>query len=90
MTPMVHSLTPAVFVGHIALNADQIPGQNGHWTYRTIEPTDDVELTAGMAFAFEPNACTGQHRVNIGGTVVVGDRGPIELNSVPCRMHVVA
>jgi hypothetical protein len=28
-----------------------------------------------MAFAFEPNACIGRHRVNIGGTVLATDSG---------------
>ena len=28
-------------------------------------------LQPGMVFAFEPNACIGNHRVNIGGTVIV-------------------
>ncbi|MFH9964678.1 M24 family metallopeptidase [Streptomyces mirabilis] len=90
MTPLVHSLTPAAFAGHIALNADQIPGQDSRRVFRTVEPISDLELVPGMAFAFEPNACTGQHRVNIGGTVVVGENGPDELNTVPCRMHVVS
>jgi Xaa-Pro aminopeptidase len=90
MTPMLHSLSPAAFVGHIALNASQIPGYGRYPGFRTIEPAHDVQLGPGMVFAFEPNACTGLHRVNIGGTVVVGEQGPIELNTTPCRMHVVS
>ncbi|MER7930109.1 M24 family metallopeptidase [Streptomyces sp. NPDC096057] len=90
MTPLVHSLSPAAFVGHIALNAEQLPGQDSRRVFRTIEPNRNLEIVPGMSFAFEPNACTGQHRVNIGGTVVVGEGGPEELNVVPCRMHVVS
>lgn len=90
MTPLVHSLAPAAFAGHIALNAEQIPGQDARRVFRTVEPIRDLELVPGMAFAFEPNACTGQHRVNIGGTVVVGESGPDELNVIPCHMHTVS
>ena len=90
VTPMVHSLSPAVFVGHIALGAEQIPGQGEHRVFRTIEPRQDLELKPGMAFAFEPNACTCRHRVNIGGTVVVGEPEPVELNTIPRAMHVVS
>ncbi|MFE9324253.1 M24 family metallopeptidase [Nocardia sp. NPDC052278] len=90
MTPLVHSLAPAAFVGHIALNAVQIPGQDANRVFNTIEPTQDLELVPGMTFAFEPNACTGQHRVNIGGTVVVGESEPEEFNTLPCRMSIVS
>ena len=38
---------------------------------------------AGMVFAFEPNACIGNHRVNIGGTVIVTSTGCEELNHIP-------
>ena len=37
----------------------------------------------GMVFAFEPNACIGDHRVNIGGTVIVTATGCEELNYIP-------
>jgi Xaa-Pro aminopeptidase len=40
-------------------------------------------LEPGMVFAFEPNACTGNHRVNIGGTVIVTSTGCEELNHIP-------
>lgn len=90
MTPMVHSLSPATFTGHIALNVEQIPGYERYPGFVTVKPTLDMVLEPGMTFAFEPNACTGQHRVNIGGTVVVGESGPEELNDIPRRMHIVS
>jgi Xaa-Pro aminopeptidase len=40
-------------------------------------------LEPGMVFAFEPNACIGNHRVNIGGTVIVTSTGCEELNHIP-------
>jgi hypothetical protein len=36
-----------------------------------------------VAFAFEPNACIGHHRVNIGGTVIVTATGCEELCHIP-------
>lgn len=87
MTPMIHSLSPGSFVGHIALNAALIPGNGKYGTFRLIPPTGDFDLEPGMVFAFEPNACAGLQRVNIGGTVVVGENGPLELNSLPCHLR---
>jgi hypothetical protein len=40
-----------------------------------------------MLFSFEPNACTGRHRINRGGTVVVGRSGPEELNTIACHLN---
>ena len=40
-------------------------------------------LQPGMVLAFEPNACIGDHRVNIGGTVIVTATGCEELNQIP-------
>jgi Xaa-Pro aminopeptidase len=40
-------------------------------------------LEPGMVFALEPNACIGNHRVNIGGTVIVTATGCEELNHIP-------
>ncbi|WP_256862525.1 hypothetical protein [Microbispora sp. GKU 823] len=33
-----------------------------------------------MTFAFEPNAVIGDRLTNLGGTVVIGEDGPVELN----------
>jgi Xaa-Pro aminopeptidase len=43
-------------------------------------------LQPGMVFAFEPNACLGEHRVNIGGTVIVTPDGCEELNQIPTEV----
>ena len=48
----------------------------------------ETVLEPGMAFALEPNACSGGSRVNIGGTVVVTATGVEELNSLATRMQV--
>jgi len=46
----------------------------------------DLVLREGMSFAFEPNACKGQRRVNVGGSVVVTKDRPGELNKLANRM----
>ena len=47
----------------------------------------DMPLKEGMVFAFEPNACKGKHRVNVGGTVIVSAQGAEELNKLPTFMR---
>ena len=42
-----------------------------------------------MSFAFEPNACLGQRRANVGGSVVVTRGEPEELNKLANFMRVV-
>jgi Xaa-Pro aminopeptidase len=49
-------------------------------------PPRDTVLQPGMVLAFEPNACIGSHRVNIGGTVIVTETGGEELNVIPTRV----
>ena len=39
-----------------------------------------MELEPGMTFALEPNYAYGRHLAYLGGTVIVGDDGAIELN----------
>ena len=91
LTPMIHSLTPISWIGHIQVGAEQMPGLDRYpGALRTIPPTQaELILEPGMVFAFEPNAARGNRRVNIGGTVVVTTGDPLELNTLPNHMHVV-
>jgi hypothetical protein len=43
-------------------------------------------LQKGMTFAFEPNCVFARRTANLGGTVVVGDDAPIELNPFTARL----
>lgn len=88
LSPLVHSVSPAYLLGTLHGGAENFFATQYPWL-RTIPPVTDAVLDVGMLFAFEPNACRGRTRVNIGGTVAVGQSGPEELNSLPCRMHVV-
>lgn len=48
-----------------------------------------MEIQPGMVLEFEPNACKKKHRVNIGGTVIVTENGPEELNTLPKEMRII-
>ncbi|HTQ22815.1 hypothetical protein [Mycobacterium sp.] len=39
-----------------------------------------------MTFAFEPSCGFGRHLVTVGGTVIVGEDGPEELNPYTSRI----
>jgi len=49
----------------------------------------ELEIQPGMVLEFEPNACKKKHRVNIGGTVIVTENGPEELNTLPKEMRII-
>ena len=91
LTPMIHSVAPLGWVGGMGFNLERMPEQLQHWRgcFPLAMGDRDFTLLEGMSFAFEPNACAGQRRVNVGGTVVVGRDGPIELNNLPNRFHIV-
>jgi Xaa-Pro aminopeptidase len=81
-TPLVHSVGPHFLAGRTMVNQDQVDlgvryaGANAARVRKAV-------LEPGMVFAFEPNACIGDHRVNIGGTVIVTATGCEELNHIP-------
>ena len=81
-TPLVHSLGPHFLAGRTTVNQEQ-----AKLDVRFVGPSGirarQAMLEPGMVFAFEPNACLGHHRVNIGGTVVVTATGCEELNHIP-------
>lgn len=84
LTPMVHSLGPISWIGHIHVGIERFT-ELSHYpgAQRVIPPTRaPLVLEPGMVFAFEPNAADGRRRVNIGGTVVVGVDAPVELNEI--------
>ncbi|MFC1992029.1 hypothetical protein ACFLVC_04855, partial [Chloroflexota bacterium] len=49
---------------------------------------DEIVLKPGMVFQFEPNVCLGRHRVNVGGNVIVTEKGNEELNEIGTRMQI--
>lgn len=84
-TPLVHSLGPHFLMGRTRINMDTVDlGIRFMGTPAWRER--QAVLQPGMVFAFEPNACLGDHRVNIGGTVIVTETGCEELNELPTRV----
>jgi len=84
-TPLVHSLGPHFLMGLSTVNTEGID-----LGIRFVAPPTTRKRSAilqpGMVFAFEPNACLGTHRVNIGGTVIVTETGCEELNRLPTEV----
>jgi methionine aminopeptidase len=81
-TPLVHSLGPHFLMGRTTVNQDQAKLDIRFAGPNAARPRPAV-LQPGMVLAFEPNACIGDHRVNIGGTVIVTATGCEELNHIP-------
>ena len=81
-TPLVHSLGPHFLAGRTQVNQEQA-NLNVRFAGESAVRARKAVLQPGMVFAFEPNACIGHHRVNIGGTVVVTATGCEELNHIP-------
>ena len=88
-TPLLHTLTFGS-TGFTPVNRGQIENT----TEGRIEGQaqvgirrGDLELRPGMGLEIEPNACLGNHRVNIGCAVVVTETGCEELNTLPTRVR---
>ena len=80
--PSLHALNPMIVLSGFPAEAPkQIPGAEVYPS-EPDHPTigADLELVPGMTFAMEPNYVIGQHLAYLGGTVIVGDPDPIELN----------
>lgn len=87
MGPQVHGINPfgplCGFPGTIGKldGADVYPPMADYPTLQS-----ELVLETGMSFAFEPNYAFGRRKATIGGTVVVGEDDPIELNSLTAQI----
>ncbi|WP_405802776.1 M24 family metallopeptidase [Streptomyces sp. NBC_01187] len=79
--PAIHGLNP--MIGLSGFPGD-ISGRPGAEVYPSVPDKTtmlgDMLLEPGMSFAFEPNYAFGRHLAYLGGTVIVGEDGVIELN----------
>lgn len=91
VTPLIHSLNPLHWIGTTRIEIESLPGIKGYKGARSIPLAEpDLVIKAGTVWELEPNACIGKHRVNIGGTVIVTEKGAVGLNVVPTEMHVIS
>jgi hypothetical protein len=69
--------------------AERMPETLRAWNMTGVIGSRPLTIRENMSFALEPNACMGQRRMNVGGSVVVGGEGAEALNMLPNRMHIV-
>ncbi len=88
--PWIHTMNPFGLISGFQDLSTVLPGGKGYGRMGGIPLVGkDVPLKPGMTFAFEPNCGIGKHVVNLGGTVILGENGPIELNEVTTNlMHI--
>ncbi|GAA2010472.1 M24 family metallopeptidase [Catenulispora yoronensis] len=85
--PMVHTLNPYGPVCGFGSGLKRVPEARQYGRLFEL-PTigGELPLAPGMSLSFEPNAVVGGKAVNLGGTVVIGDDGPIELNPLTAQL----
>lgn len=86
--PLVHGMNPYGMVcGFGAEMADLWPPARGYGKLGVVPTVGGaVPLAPGMTFAFEPNCVVNGKVVNIGGTVIIGEDGAIELNPSTAKL----
>ena len=91
LTPLIHSQAPLVLVGGMGIDIQKSPVApllEGKML-EVPQKLRDAEIKPGMVFELEPNAGKGKNRVNIGGTVIINEKGAAEeLNKITLRMNV--
>jgi Xaa-Pro aminopeptidase len=90
LTPLVHSLSPLKWVSRMGVGMEKLPGiENYKWSGPMKDVRADGIIQANTVWELEPNACIGKNRVNIGGTVIVTEKGAESLNVLATEMRVV-
>ena len=85
--PQIHGLNPFGAFCRFPANFGFLDGADRYPKVVGMSTTlADVELQPGMTFAFEPSCVFGRRPVTVGGVVIVGDDGPIELNPFTARL----
>lgn len=80
--PSIHTLNPMIAASGFPNEASRAMAGADAYPPEVDRPTmaSDMELAPGMTFALEPNYAYGQHLAYLGGTVIVGEDDPLELN----------
>jgi len=92
--PMVHSMNPQILrtphsADYSTGKLGQAVGGSNSTTYFQFVRGGDIVLRKNMVFEVEPCVCLKDHRVLLGGTVVVEENGPRFLNKLAFEMQVV-
>lgn len=85
--PLIHGLNPYGTIGEFGEGFSKLP-EAKKYAHAGVVPTHgaEVEIRAGMTFSFEPSCAFGKRFVNLGGTAVVGEKQPVELNMITTRL----
>lgn len=79
--PQIHSLNPILAICGLDVDLAKVGISEEYPRIRQLSTLSaDMVLKPGMSFAFEPTCAFGPRGVTLGGTVVVGQDEPIELN----------
>jgi Xaa-Pro aminopeptidase len=87
----LHSLNPGLVVGRGRADISTLPGADAYPPvsgHPVVMP--DLELAPGMTVVLEPQFAFERHLVHVGGTVIVGDDEPLELNPYTAQILLVA
>jgi Xaa-Pro aminopeptidase len=85
--PLIHSINPFGLICGFGKGFAKLPGAKRYALTAEVPMFGaEVPLQAGMTFSFEPSCLLGRRFVNLGGTVVVGEDAPVELNEISTRM----
>jgi Xaa-Pro dipeptidase len=87
--PWIHGMDPFGTISGYEVSSEILSAEHYGRVGHVPMVGGDVELRPGMTFALEPNCAIQKRVVNLGGTVVVGEDEPLELNHVSTwLMHV--
>jgi hypothetical protein len=85
--PQIHGLNPPIGLARIPPGGFAFEGVKNYTPPPYSETRyADMELKPGMTFQFEPACGFGRHRAVLGGTVVVGEDEPLELNAYTAKI----
>jgi Xaa-Pro dipeptidase len=85
--PLIHSINPFGLICGFGEGFSKLRGADRYALAGQVPMFgSEVEMRPGMTFSFEPSCLLGRRFVNLGGTVVVGDQGAIELNDISTRL----
>jgi Xaa-Pro aminopeptidase len=85
--PMVHSMNPYTMVCGFGAGLSSYPRALAYGQLAEVATfAEHMRLAPGMTFAFQPNCVFDGKLASIGGTVIIGEDGPIELNPLTARL----